>query len=117
MRKTGTGVEPFPVIHISYGQMVTTSNEVLEKLIYSILNEHAKNYEIDLSESLLERRFYELIVKLSRKFREKVVIFEVIESRGYGEKYLGKMKEIYLVGIDFSQENKNILRFEWEKVQ
>lgn len=64
----------FPVIHISFGQMVTTSSEVLEKLIYSILNEHAKNYEIDLSESLLERRFYELIVKLSRKFREKVVI-------------------------------------------
>lgn len=27
-----------------------------------------------------------------------------------------KVKEIYLVGIDFSKESKSILNFEWEKI-
>lgn len=41
---------------------------------------------------------------------------EVIRSKGYGEKYLSEMKEVYLVGIDFSKESRNILRFEWERL-
>ena len=39
---------------------------------------------------------------------------EQIKERNYQQKYIGKGKKIYLVGIDFSSEEKNISGFEWE---
>jgi hypothetical protein len=39
-----------------------------------------------------------------------------IKEKKYHEKYLDEDKEIYLVGIEFSKEEKNISCFEWEKV-
>ncbi|BAI79854.1 conserved hypothetical protein [Deferribacter desulfuricans SSM1] len=40
-----------------------------------------------------------------------------IKEKKYAEKYLDKSKEIYLVGIEFSSEEKNIVNFEWEKIE
>jgi len=37
-----------------------------------------------------------------------------IKERDYAQKYLNKSKEIYLVGIEFSSEEKNVVNFEWE---
>ena len=62
-------------------------------------------------------------------FNEKVYIIEFkvneltkpgqalaqIKEKRYHEKYTGK--ETYLIGIEFSKEDKNITRFEWEKIQ
>jgi len=39
-----------------------------------------------------------------------------IKEKKYYEKYIGKYQEIYLIGIEFSKKDKNILGFEWEKV-
>jgi hypothetical protein len=39
-----------------------------------------------------------------------------IRERRYFEKYLGKYAEIYLLGIEFSQEKRNIINFEWERL-
>ncbi|MDK2921768.1 MAG: hypothetical protein PWR24_1325, partial [Desulfonauticus sp.] len=39
-----------------------------------------------------------------------------IKERDYAQKYLNKSKEIYLVGIEFSSEEKNIVNFEWEEL-
>lgn len=41
---------------------------------------------------------------------------EQIKSKKYYEKYLNSGKEIYLVGIEFSKTERNITRFDWEKV-
>jgi Protein of unknown function (DUF1703)./Predicted AAA-ATPase. len=38
-----------------------------------------------------------------------------IKEKRYYEKYMGKYKEIYLIGIEFSKKDKNIVSFEWEK--
>ncbi len=38
-----------------------------------------------------------------------------INGKRYYEKYIGKYKEIYLVGIEFSKKERNIVSFEWEK--
>ncbi|ACG58230.1 protein of unknown function DUF1703 [Hydrogenobaculum sp. Y04AAS1] len=38
-----------------------------------------------------------------------------IKEKRYYEKYMGKYKEIYLIGIEFSKKDKNIVGFEWEK--
>ncbi|ADR19759.1 ATP-binding protein [Calditerrivibrio nitroreducens] len=39
-----------------------------------------------------------------------------IKQKNYAQKYLDRGKDIYLVGIEFSSSEKNIVNFEWEKV-
>ena len=39
-----------------------------------------------------------------------------IKEREYYKKYLNSGKEIYLVGINFDEEQKNISALEWERV-
>ncbi|MCB4204968.1 ATP-binding protein [Deferribacterales bacterium Es71-Z0220] len=39
-----------------------------------------------------------------------------IKERNYAEKYLNEGKQIYLIGIEFSSEQKNVINFEWERV-
>jgi len=41
---------------------------------------------------------------------------EQIRNKKYYEKYLNSGKEIYLVGIEFSKAERNIVRFDWEMV-
>ena len=33
------------------------------------------------------------------------------------EKYMNENKEIYIIGINFDEEDRNISKFEWEKVE
>jgi hypothetical protein len=37
-----------------------------------------------------------------------------IKAKGYAEKYKGKYDEIYLVGVEFSKEERNIVGYEVE---
>jgi len=39
-----------------------------------------------------------------------------IKAKNYAQKYLQKDKEVFLIGINFSKEEKNISTFQWEKV-
>jgi hypothetical protein len=39
-----------------------------------------------------------------------------IKNKNYHHKYMDKNKEIYLIGINFNEEDRNISKFEWEKV-
>ncbi len=39
-----------------------------------------------------------------------------IKEKAYHQKYLNEGKDIYLVGIEFDREAKNISSFEWEKI-
>ena len=38
-----------------------------------------------------------------------------IETKKYYEKYLSENKKIYLVGIHFDSEERNIMGFEWKE--
>ncbi|GAB6078953.1 ATP-binding protein [Hydrogenobaculum acidophilum] len=40
-----------------------------------------------------------------------------IKEKKYYEKYLSEGKEIYIVGIEFSEDNKNIVGFSWERIR
>jgi len=42
---------------------------------------------------------------------------EQIKQKCYHEKYLSQGKEIYLIGINFDQQQRNISAFEWEKIK
>ena len=62
-------------------------------------------------------------------FKENIYIFEFkvneltqssralkqIKEKKYHEKYTGR--EIYLIGVEFSKQDRNITRFEWEKIK
>ena len=41
---------------------------------------------------------------------------ETLKARRYHEKYLGCFREIYLIGVEFSRKERNIVAFKWEKV-
>jgi len=48
--------------------------------------------------------------------KEEDLALKQIKEKRYYEKYKGKYQEIYLIGIEFSKKDKNIVGFEWEKV-
>jgi len=48
--------------------------------------------------------------------KEEYKALKQIKDKRYYEKYIGKYQEIYLIGIEFSKKDKNIVGFEWEKV-
>ena len=41
---------------------------------------------------------------------------EQIKKKKYHEKYMSVAKEIIIIGIEFSKEDRNVCRFEWERV-
>ena len=41
---------------------------------------------------------------------------EQIRDRKYYEKYLNFNKDIYLVGINFDMEDRNVSKFEWDRI-
>jgi len=48
--------------------------------------------------------------------KEEGVALKQIKDKRYYEKYIGKYNDIYLIGIEFSKKDKNIVSFEWERV-
>jgi len=43
--------------------------------------------------------------------------FEQLKGKNYHEKYLTSAGEVYLIGVDFSRKDRNIVGFKWEKVK
>jgi len=41
---------------------------------------------------------------------------EQIKEKKYHEKYLNKAEEIIIIGIEFSKKDRNVCKFEWEKI-
>ncbi|WP_068671820.1 ATP-binding protein [Thermosulfurimonas dismutans] len=42
---------------------------------------------------------------------------ETLRNRGYHEKYLDRFREVYLIGVEFSRTERNIVTFEWERMK
>ena len=61
-------------------------------------------------------KIYILEFKVIEVDKIKGSALEQIKRKKYSEKYRQKGKEIYLVGIDFSKNDRNIKNFEWEAV-
>lgn len=69
-------------------------------------------------------------IDLTLKFQDRIYIFEFkvvelvkttgkaidqIRTKKYYEKYVKESQEIYLIGIEFSRDTRNVVNFEWEK--
>ncbi len=102
----------YPVIHISFGEGVIETPEILEKTIEIVLNENARRFGISLETPLLNFRFKELIIKLNEKYNQKVVvlideydkpILDRIEEKDTAIKIRDKLKNFYAVLKDADQ--------------
>ncbi|GIX42985.1 MAG: ATPase AAA [Leptospiraceae bacterium] len=91
-------------------------------VVYALLNgsglevitEDATNRgRIDLT-LIYKDRVYIIEFKVIEK--EEGLSLKQIKERKYYEKYQGKYREIYLIGIEFSKEKRNIVHYEWEKL-
>ena len=85
----------------------------LQSLGFDIIGEDVTNHgRIDLT-VLLKDKVYIIEFKIDGKKGETI---SQIKSKKYHEKYLKKFNKIYLVGIEFSSKEKNVVNFEWERI-
>jgi len=61
-------------------------------------------------------KFYLLEFKVLEREDEVPKALQALKERSYVEKYRAKAREIYLIGIDFSQLRGEVVSFAWEKV-
>ncbi len=86
----------------------------LQSLGFDIIGEDVTNHgRIDLT-VLLKDKVYIIEFKIDGKKGETI---SQIKSKKYHEKYLKKFNKIYLVGIEFSSKEKNVVNFEWEEIK
>jgi len=49
-------------------------------------------------------------------FHHQTLKLEQIKEKKYHEKYLNKAEEITIIGIEFSKKDRNICKFDWERI-
>ncbi|SFV70662.1 protein of unknown function DUF1703 [hydrothermal vent metagenome] len=95
------------------GYYATVVYTYFASLGIKIIGEDVTNYgRIDIT-LFVEDTIY--IVEFKMK-ENKMNALKQIKEKKYYEKYLYQNKQIYLVGVEFDEEIKNISSFEWEKV-
>ena len=83
----------------------------LQSLGLNIIGEDVTNKgRIDLT-IIMDKSIYICEFKIDGKANA----LEQIKDKEYASKYLHHNKEIYLIGIDFDTNKRNISKFEWEK--
>jgi len=70
---------------------------------------------IDLTVKL-ERRVFILEFKVVDQNTGKNSALKQIKEKAYHEKYRADADELYLIGVEFNRKDRNIVRFEYEKV-
>jgi hypothetical protein len=94
---------------------------------FADIRDKAENYlyvdKTDMAWQLVERGKYYFLSR-PRRFGKSLFIdtlSDLFEAKKYYQKYLNEAKisgqDIYLVGICFASEERNITEFEWEKLK
>ncbi|NPA39595.1 MAG: hypothetical protein GXO57_04035, partial [Thermodesulfobacteria bacterium] len=65
---------------------------------------------------IFENRCYIFEFKVVEIDKTQRKALSQLKEKRYHEKYLSQCKEVYLIGIEFSKEKRNIINFEWERV-
>lgn len=50
-------------------------------------------------------------------FKDENAALAQVKAKGYHNKYLGQGKPVYLVGVEFHAEKRNVERVEWEEAK
>jgi hypothetical protein len=60
---------------------------------------------------------YVIEFKVVDNANQNAKALQQIKDKKYHEKYLHLAKEVIIIGIEFSKEEKNICKFEWELIE
>ena len=112
---------------IPYNSYVNNNISSYEGYFVNVLYAYFSGIGLDIvAEDVTNKGRIDLTIKLNKycyiiefKVDQNGKAIEQIKKKNYIEKYLYLKNEgwdIYLIGIDFSSENKNIKDFVWEKV-
>lgn len=71
---------------------------------------------IDMSVKF-EDTVYIFEFKVNQLVKESSRALEQIRTKNYHEKFLRDSKDIYLIGVEFDSEERNITNFQWEKLK
>ncbi|WP_461871480.1 AAA family ATPase [Hydrogenobaculum sp.] len=82
--------------------------------IIAIPEDTTSKGRIDLT-AFMENKIYIIEFKVVDKPSEDPL--KQIKEKKYYEKYLSEDKEIYIVGIEFLEEQRNIINFGWERIR
>ena len=63
----------------------------------------------------IEKRVYIFEFKVVDIDKTPGTALEQIRRKGYAEKYRSDAVEIYLIGVEFDRDKRNIVRFDWEQ--
>ena len=86
----------------------------LQSLGLNIIGEDVTSQgRIDLT-ILMDHAIYIFEFKVDRQGQSSANALQQIKDKRYADKYLDEKKPIYLIGIHFDTEQKNIAQFEWE---
>ena len=86
----------------------------LQSLGIEIIGEDVTNKgRIDLT-LFIEDKIYIIEFKVIKNTEEKSTALKQIKEKKYHEKYMDKEADIYLIGIEFSEDERNIVNFEAE---
>ena len=70
---------------------------------------------IDLT-AKIEDKIYIMEFKVIEMVKDGNTAFNQIKEKKYHEKYLTEGKKVYILGVEFSKETRNITGYEWELV-
>jgi len=109
---------------ISYNNYVNNTISSYEGYFASVIYAYLASLGLDITaEDVSNKGRIDLTIKLGHyiyilefKVDGRGSALQQIKDKNYQQKYLTEGKDIYLIGIDFSSEEKNISGFEWELV-
>jgi len=108
---------------IPYNNYTNNNISKSEGFYASVVYVYLQSLGFDIiGEDVTNRGRIDLTIKLNDKIY--IIEFKVgegkalqqIKEKKYHEKYLNENKDIYLVGINFDENEKNISKFEWEQL-
>ena len=108
---------------IPYNNYVNNKLSSYEGYYASVIYIYLQSLGLDIiGEDVTNRGRIDLTIKLDNAIY--ILEFKVgsddaltqIKEKKYHEKYMSENKEIYLIGINFDEKDRNISKFEWEKV-
>ncbi|MCD6395991.1 MAG: AAA family ATPase [Spirochaetaceae bacterium] len=70
---------------------------------------------IDLT-AKIEDKIYIMEFKVIEMVKDGNTAFNQIKEKNYHEKYLAEGKDIYILGVEFSKETRNITGYKWEHI-
>lgn len=109
---------------IPYNNYVNNTISSYEGYFASVIYAYLASLGLEITaEDVTNQGRIDLSIKINRKIY--IIEFKVdapgtameqIKKKNYQQKYQNRQQDIYLIGIDFSAEKKNIAGFNWEQV-